>query len=194
VAGAGFTASNTNLLYSMTAIRNITGTGVFENCYFSWRGATNGLPLNPPGQPSAGNTNIVYSFYDELGNYYVGKDTTTNAWGYSKQMGHGIIQTIFVLAQIYTNTYGFPINVSGKVSLGLAAVAGLGDMALRCNAAPANGGWTNDFAISTLVTTLAMNYTNTLSIYVPTNAQWTFTNLSTGTGNVGNVIGGQISY
>jgi hypothetical protein len=107
---------------------------------------------------------------------------------------HAVIQTNFASGVTYNNSYGVPILVNARVSLGAAAVAGQADIGLRCDASPANGGWTNDYAMSTLVTTIAMNYTNSLSITVPTNANWVFTNLSTGAGNTANVIGGQISY
>lgn len=108
---------------------------------------------------------------------------------------HKIIQTNFISGQVYNNTYGTAITVNGKTAQTTAAVTGDSDLSLRCDATPANGGWTNDNAIvTTVAVTLAMTYTNYISLEIPTNANWTFTNTSTGAGNTATIIGGQIRY
>jgi hypothetical protein len=56
------------------------------------------------------------------------------------------------------------------------------------------GGITNLCAISTLTTSAVLHYTNQIGGYVPTNAIYWFTNLSTGSGNSATVNGGQIKY
>ena len=106
-----------------------------------------------------------------------------------------LVQTNFGSGQLYTNNYGSGIVVMAKVANTVAAVTGASDISLRAIASPANGGWTNSIAFGTTVAvTIAMTYTNVLSIFVPTNAVYCFTNLSTGAGNTANVVGGQIKY
>ena len=107
---------------------------------------------------------------------------------------HAVIQTNFISGKSYVNSYGAAIDVRGLVSLAVtAASGGAANITLRCDASPTQGGWTNIYALSTTSLTIAMNYTNSLSLIVPTNANFTFTNLST-VGNSATVIGGQITY
>ena len=110
-------------------------------------------------------------------------------------ISHAVIQTNFISGKSYVNSYGTAITVSGSVSLNVTATAGgASNMSLRSDAAPANGGWTNQYALSTTALSVVMNYTNSLSLVVPTNANFTFTNLSTGGLNSSAVLGGQITY
>lgn len=105
-----------------------------------------------------------------------------------------IIQTNFIIGKMYTNTYGSGITVTAKGVNTLSAVAGASDLMLAAAAFPSNGGWTNDLAIQSTALSIAMNYTNTISIFVPTNAAYWFTNASTGAGDSASVVGGQIKY
>lgn len=99
----------------------------------------------------------------------------------------GLLQTNWVSGQLYTNTYGQPIEVSGNATLTVAAVAGNATMALRIT-----GTQTNFSSMSTLVTSIAMSYTNYLAIKVPAGGVFTWTNLSAGAGNSASVNGGQL--
>lgn len=98
-----------------------------------------------------------------------------------------VVQTNFISGVIYSNFYGAPLEVSSSASLAVAAVSGNSVMALECI-----GQATNQCGISTLVTSIAMAYTNTLSVFIPINTRYTFTNRSTGAGNSSTVVGGQI--
>jgi hypothetical protein len=105
-----------------------------------------------------------------------------------------LMQTNFIDGQRYTNTYGWPLMIEATIILNTAAVAGSANESFCIQASPAVGGFTNVCAISTLTTSAALHYTNHISGFVPTNAIYWFTNLSTGTGNSGAVNGGQIKY
>ena len=122
-----------------------------------------------------------------------GSKFTGNAAGLTN-LQSTILQTNFISGKVYNNSYGRAIVVSGKSSLAVAAVSGASDMSLRVDATPGNGGWTNTVSMTTLVTSIAMTYTNFIAIEVPTNANWTFTNLSSGAGNSATVVGGQIKF
>lgn len=106
-----------------------------------------------------------------------------------------IIQTNFISGNLYSNTYGCGITVMAKIGNSVAAVNGASDMALVTTASPTIGGWTNDISYGTTIgVTIAMTYTNVLSLFVPTNSVYYFTNLSSGAGNSASVVGGQIKY
>ncbi len=105
-----------------------------------------------------------------------------------------LIQTNFIDGQRYTNNYGWPLMIDATIALNTAAVAGSANESLCIQSSPIVGGITNICAISTLTTSAALHYTNQISGFVPTNAIYWFTNLSTGTGNSGAVNGGQIKY
>jgi hypothetical protein len=104
-----------------------------------------------------------------------------------------VTNTPFISGALYTNNYGVPLIVNAGVVLTTAAVTGDAGMALNDNAAPVNGGGTNISAIVTTIgVTLAMTYTNHLTIFVPTNSVFVFTNTSAGVGNTATIFGGQI--
>lgn len=109
-------------------------------------------------------------------------------------INHTIIQTNFISGGKYLNTFGVPIQVSANAVLTTAGVAGSACLSLKTDALNVNGGATNQVAISTLLASIAMNYTNYISITVPTNSTYYFTNNSTGAGDSATVVGGQIYY
>lgn len=105
-----------------------------------------------------------------------------------------IFHTNFIDGQRYTNTYGWPLSINATVVLNTAAVAGTANESLFIEASPSVGGSTNASAISTITSSAVLHYTNNLAGFVPTNAIFWFTNLSTGTGDSAAVIGGQVKY
>lgn len=107
-------------------------------------------------------------------------------------LGLRLISTNFGNGQIYTNNYGSTILATANAVLVTAGVSGQACLQLRNNATLANGGATNYSALSTLVTSIATSYTNSISLLIPTNSVYTFTNTSTGAGDSATVIGGQI--
>jgi len=80
------------------------------------------------------------------------------------------------------------------VALTTASVAGSANESFCIQASPSVGGFTNICAISTIVGSAVLHYTNHVDGFVPTNAIFWFTNLSAGTGNSGAVSGGQLKY
>lgn len=98
-----------------------------------------------------------------------------------------VLNTNFISGQVYTNTSGAIQVVSSSAVLGVAAVSGNSVMALE-----SSGNQTNFSAMSTLITSIAMNYTNLLALTVRPNDTYTFTNRSTGAGNTASIFGGQI--
>lgn len=111
--------------------------------------------------------------------------TTTN-------LNFTLIATNFLGNRLYTNFYGAPIQVTANAVLTPAAVAGGVAEAIQVRALTANGGATNTSGLQTTILSIVMSYTNVVTAYVPTNAVYCFTNLSTGTGNSASVQGGQI--
>lgn len=108
------------------------------------------------------------------------------------RLGLSIIQTNFIGGKLYVNTYGAPLQVTANSSLAGAAVTGTTCLGLWIVAAPANGGITNLSAVQTTALSIVESYTNVISGYIPTNAIFGFTNLSTGAGNTAVPLGGQI--
>jgi len=105
-----------------------------------------------------------------------------------------LIQTNFIDGQRYTNNYGWPLTISATIVLNTASVTGSANESLAIQASPAVGGFTNVCAISTIVGSSALHYTNHINGFVPTNAIYWFTNLSAGAGNSAVVNGGQLKY
>jgi hypothetical protein len=105
-----------------------------------------------------------------------------------------LIQTNFIDGKLYTNTYGWPLTINASVIWNTASVAGDANESFCIQASPAVGGVTNVSAISTIVGSAVLHYTNSISGFVPTNAIYYFTNLSVGAGNSAAVKGGQIIY
>lgn len=103
-----------------------------------------------------------------------------------------IIQTNFIGGGLYLNTFGVPLQVTANAALGASAVSGSSCLGLWVIASPAVGGTTNLSAIQTTALSIAMNYTNMITAFVPTNAIYGFTNLSAGAGDTAVPIGGQI--
>lgn len=170
-----FSLPNTTLIQgaSWTAVNGV-GT-CFSGYAASWDTLTSGVIV----------TNLNFNSFD----------TTTASLLNSASIGHKIIQTNWISGATYNNSYGIPITVSGTAGLTTAAgVAGAANLSLRCDALPLNGGWTNIYAVQTTALSLALNYTNYISLEIPTNANWTFTNISAGSGDSSTVLGGQIKY
>lgn len=97
------------------------------------------------------------------------------------------VRTNFIDGQLYTNNYGAPIQVSTKAILTTTGVSGN-----VCEALEMAGNETNQSGISTLVTSIAQSYTNVLSGIVTNNGTYVFTNRSSGAGDSGTILGGQI--
>lgn len=97
-----------------------------------------------------------------------------------------LTQTNFILNQVYTNTNTAPIQVSAMATIVTTGVSGNAGIALRVVNVQ-----TNTVGLNTLVTSIAMNYTNMLSGFVPSLGVYTFTNISSGAGDSASVSGGQ---
>jgi hypothetical protein len=205
----------TNLSYSVLATNQWFNTNIaaFNNVMrsnpvvngvlnFDWILNTNNMVMGA-GQSNDGvhpYTNTASAYY-QLAKLATGiplDGTVVKYTGSFFGSGAGIqptfIQTNFVLNQTYTNAYGVGITIQANVVNTLAAVAGDSSIALIAAALPVNGGWTNYCSFQSGVTTVAASYTNCLSIYVPTNALYWFTNVSAGAGNSVSIVGGQIKY
>ena len=98
-----------------------------------------------------------------------------------------IIGTNFISGQMYTNDYGRNIEVLANAVLTEAAVAGASALELRVV-----GYATNSTSALTAISGLVGSVTNLISGFIPTNAPFTFTNVSSGAGNSATVTGGQI--
>jgi hypothetical protein len=173
------------------------------------------IGLNSLNNLTAGSNNIALGYMAgfnlttgsgniDIGNVGISTDTNTIriGSGQTRTFIAGVllpppsvlIQTNFIDGQRYTNTYGWPLMINATVVLNTAAVVGAANESLCIQASPAVGGITNLCAISTLTTSAVLHYTNQIGGYVPTNAIYWFTNLSTGSGNSATVNGGQIKY
>lgn len=99
--------------------------------------------------------------------------------------------TNFVLNTVYTNNSGTVIGVDASIALHGAAVVGSSAMDLY---ADQNGG--NNFtlqdrvAVSTLLTSIVTDYTNSLSGFITNLGTYYFTNSSTGAGNLSSIVPG----
>lgn len=98
-----------------------------------------------------------------------------------------LIQTNFISGKLYTNIYGRPILATANATLATTGVSGNASLSLL-----ASGYLTNVFGMSTIVTSIAMSYTNVISMVVPASQTYTFTNTSAGAGDSSAVLGGQI--
>lgn len=98
-----------------------------------------------------------------------------------------LLQTNFISGKLYTNIYGRPISISANATLTTTGVSGNSSLSLL-----ASGYLTNAFAMSTIVTSIAMSYTNVISMVIPASQTYTFTNTSAGAGDSSSVVGGQI--
>lgn len=134
--------------------------------------------------PNPNLTNILVTWGDSLtGNGSVNSliiGAATNVPSFT------LVNTNFISGTLYTNQTGRPILVQVNATLTVAAVAGNSIMALE-----ALGNNTNKVSMSTLLTSIAMSYTNMLSMWITNGGQYTFTNRSTGAGNSSGIIGGQ---
>lgn len=182
----GGVTSNNVCLEITASTGNITVSG----CTFyshSLSGSTNYVFYNGAGA----NTNSVFESDNCIPNF-----STNNVYGGNVIMlgsvpatnvVFSIIQTNFVSGKLYTNTYGVPILVSANATLVTTGVAGNATLSLL-----ASTYLTNAFSVGTLLTSIAMPYTNVLSMVIPASQTYTFTNTSTGAGNSASVVGGQI--
>lgn len=106
------------------------------------------------------------------------------------------VMTNFVLNTVYTNTSGGPMLISSMVRVHTAAVNGDSSIDLM---ADQSGGTTfipfGGLRLGTIVAvTLAMDYTNSVSVVVSNSATYYWTNSSAGAGNIGALIAGTTSY
>jgi len=181
-----------------TALAFASGNQLFEQFvlsgFSSGQNYTTGSVGERPvalGGPNGwtGETNGVFEVYSNLivnnGNIILTNGTIQDALGY--YIGQ-IVNTNFISGKLYTNSYGNPIQISAMVGLTVAAVSGDASMSLQVP-----GSVTNVCGMSTLITSIAMTYTNAIpTTFVPSGSSYVFTNLSTGAGNSATVSGGQI--
>lgn len=97
-------------------------------------------------------------------------------------VNHTLINFTPVGAQLYTNTYGNIIQVSGTANLTTAAVVGISQLAIECPGNTTNYA-TMPSAITGLFTGTVTNMTMG-SIEVPNGGVYSFTNRSAGAGDV----------
>jgi hypothetical protein len=197
-SGSNNTASGSQALYSNTSGSENTAIGV--NSLEALTTGSNNIALGylAGAHITTGSGNI------DIGNGGVPTDTNIIRIGSGQTQTYiagvllppspVIIQTNFIDGQRYTNNYGWPLMINASVVLNTAAVTGSANESLCIEASPSVGGVTNLCAISTLTTSAALHYTNHIGGFVPTNAIYWFTNLSTGSGNSASVTGGQIKY
>ena len=160
------------------------------NANFTWSSWT---PSIVSGAVTLSGQTVQMSLNAANGNWSVAGTMTGNGVGVTNIQPF-LIQTNFVLTKQYTNTYGCAITVSANVVTTTAAVAGDSSIALMAVSSPLVGGWTNTVGVGTTGSSLAVSFTNVLSIYVPTNSPYWFTNTSSGAGDTVSVLGGQIKY
>lgn len=118
--------------------------------------------------------------------------TATNLASTNINFGLFPIQTNFISGQLYTNGYRRPVQVQANVGITTAAVTGDAGMALWIISGVGRGTTNYESISTTVAVSLAMSYTNQLGGFIPTNAIYTFTNISSGAGNSATLIGGQI--
>jgi hypothetical protein len=195
--GGDNTAIGTSALYYNTS--GSFNTAIGEDALESATGSNNiALGYEAGSGINTGSGNI------DIGNTGLSTDTNIIRIGYAQTQTYiagvllppspVLIQTNFIDGHRYTNNYGWPLMINAIVVLNTAGVVGSANESLCIEASPAVGGITNPCAISTLSTSAALHYTNYLGGFVPTNAIYWFTNLSTGSGNSASVNGGQIKY
>lgn len=100
-------------------------------------------------------------------------------------------QTNFVLNTVYSNTSGNIQLVSAAGALAVAAVSGNSSIDLMVDQ---TGGSTyalvGRVGMSTLITSIAMTYTNSIAGVVSNGANYYFTNTSAGAGNASSLVAG----
>lgn len=162
---------------------NITLTSGTSSVVTTPAGVGVNIQLNTNSQPYLASGDTIYR-----GNL----NTATNLSSTNINFGLFPIQTNFISGLLYVNIYNRPIQVQANVGVTTAAVTGDAGMALWIQSG-LNRGTTNYESISTTVAvSLAMSYTNQLAGFIPTNAIYGFTNISSGAGNSAVLIGGQI--
>lgn len=118
--------------------------------------------------------------------------TATNLPSTNINFGLFPIQTNFISGQLYTNGYNRPVQALANIGITTAAVTGDAGMALWIISGVGRGTTNYESISTTVAVSLAMSYTNQLSGFIPTNAIYAFTNISSGAGNSATLIGGQI--
>lgn len=96
-----------------------------------------------------------------------------------------LIQTNWIDGSLNTNQTGRPIYVVTPCKLTTTGVSGNASYSLQVP-----GQTTNQFGIATIVTSIAMSYTNQVSAFVPAGSTYTFTNTSSGAGDSGAILNG----
>jgi hypothetical protein len=102
-------------------------------------------------------------------------------------MTPGLVSTNFVSGKLYTNNTPYYQQASVQVTNITAGVAGNSIMAIQIA-----GSITNFAGTSSLITSLATTNLDTLSGWIPPSGIYTFTNLSTGTGDGAFLGNGQL--
>lgn len=100
-------------------------------------------------------------------------------------------QTNFVLNTIYTNANANPVIINVSTFLNVAAVSGAAEVDLMYS--PTGGTSYTAVArssIQTIITSLAMAYTNSIAAVVTNQGNYYFTNTSSGSGNSAGLVSG----
>lgn len=172
-----FNNTNNLLLRGTNNMFTKTAGSVF---WITFTGLTN---FNSAPNPNL--TNILVTWGDSLtgagtvNSLVVGAPTNTPSFT--------LITTNFIGGFIYTNLTGRPISVEGEVFITETGVAGAANQSLEVTNLI-----TNMFAETTLLTSLAVSKTNYVHAYVPPAFTYSFTNRSSGAGDLSGVIHGQI--
>lgn len=129
----------------------------------------------------------IYSFSYSDGANGLSNNAVTGGSIFIPHLNMTTIQTNFIGGFLYTNNTGATIYVSANVFLVPAAVAGSARQSLL-----APGYQTNTYSVQTLVTTLVMDTTNNIGMWIPAGQGYEFTNMSAGAGDSSGVLQGTI--
>lgn len=118
-----------------------------------------------------------------------------SAWAATDVQGVTIPATItgtnFIANQFYTNKSGSVQLLDASIALITAGVSGVAAMDLMVDQSGGNTFALADrLAISTLITSLAMNFTNNIACALSNNAVYYFTNTSSGSGDSSAIVPG----
>jgi hypothetical protein len=95
------------------------------------------------------------------------------------------VQTNWIDGSLNTNLTGRPIYVITPCKLTTTGVSGNASYSLQVP-----GSVTNQFGIATIVTSIAMSYTNHVAAFVTNAGTFTFTNTSAGAGDSAAILNG----
>lgn len=188
--GIGYDSGNMAIFASGTKIARATSSFGFEmqsaeNLYFKG-GTTRGSigdtsngenPANIYAANLIQGSNSTFLSANITNSLVMGTSTNTPSFT--------IVQTNFIDGGLNTNQTGRTILVTAPCKLTTTGVSGNASYSLLIP-----GSVTNTFGISTIVTSIAMSYTNAISGFVPAGVVYTFTNTSTGAGDSAAILNG----